>query len=90
VANNTATTYHWTDAGVASWYDFAVAIQELGLEKGLLEQRIQVRPIPASEYPALAKRPNYSVIDKTQTEQTNGVRTIYWREQLSNMMEQLK
>ena len=49
--------YHWTDAGVASWYDFSVAIMELAVEKGLLEKPIDVRPIPSSDYPTPAKRP---------------------------------
>jgi len=89
VVNNATGIYHWTDAGVASWYDFAVAIQELGLEKGLLEKGIPVRPIAASNYPTPAKRPSFSVIDKTQAEQISGVQTIHWREQLSKMMDQL-
>jgi len=88
VVNNATGIYHWTDAGVASWYDFAVAIQELGLEKGLLEKGIPVRPIAASNYPTPAKRPSFSVIDKTQAEQISGVQTIHWREQLSKMMDQ--
>ncbi|MCC4801057.1 dTDP-4-dehydrorhamnose reductase [Enterovibrio norvegicus] len=84
-----ATLLHWTDAGVASWYDFAVAIQELGIEKGLLEKAIPVRPIPASAYPTPAVRPSFSVIDKTTAEQASGVETIHWRKQLSAMMDEL-
>ncbi|OEE61357.1 dTDP-4-dehydrorhamnose reductase [Enterovibrio norvegicus FF-454] len=84
-----ATLLHWTDAGVASWYDFAVAIQELGIEKGLLEKAIPVRPIPASAYPTPAVRPSFSVIDKTSAEQASGVETIHWRKQLSAMMDEL-
>ncbi|WP_447041170.1 dTDP-4-dehydrorhamnose reductase [Vibrio parahaemolyticus] len=80
---------HWTDAGVASWYDFAVAIQELALEKGLLEKSIPVRPIPASSYPTPARRPNFSVIDKTTAEQISGVDTVHWRKQLSAMLDEL-
>ncbi|TKF10790.1 dTDP-4-dehydrorhamnose reductase [Enterovibrio norvegicus] len=84
-----ATLLHWTDAGVASWYDFAVAIQELGIEKGLLDKAIPVRPIPASAYPTPAVRPSFSVIDKTTAEQASGVETIHWRKQLSAMMDEL-
>jgi len=82
-------TYHWTDAGIASWYDFAVAIQELGLEKGLLSQGIPVLPIPGSEYPTAAKRPNFSVIDKASAEAVSGLNTVHWRKQLSLMMDGL-
>ncbi|MCL1049552.1 dTDP-4-dehydrorhamnose reductase [Shewanella abyssi] len=82
-------TYHWTDAGVASWYDFAVAIQELGLEKGLLTEAIPVLPIPGTAYPTPAKRPVFSVIDKASAEVVSGLNTVHWRKQLSSMMDEL-
>ncbi|MFT5838523.1 MAG: dTDP-4-dehydrorhamnose reductase [Flavobacteriales bacterium] len=81
--------YHWTDAGVASWYDFAVAIQDLGIEKGLLKQCIPITAIPASQYPTPAERPRFSVIDKTSAELAANLKTIHWRKQLSNMMDEL-
>jgi dTDP-4-dehydrorhamnose reductase len=81
--------YHWTDAGVASWYDFAIAIQELGIEKGLLDKSIPVLPIPTIAYPTPAKRPAFSVIDKTSAEEVSGLQTIHWRKQLSAMMDGL-
>ncbi len=84
------TILHWTDAGVASWYDFAVAIQELALKKGLLDKAIPIRPIPASSYPTLAKRPNFSVMDKVSAEMASGVETKHWMSQLSIMMDELK
>ena len=82
-------TYHWTDAGVASWYDFAIAIQELAIEKGLLKEIILVLPIPTSAYPTPAKRPAFSVIDKSSAEEVTGITTIHWRKQLSLMMNDL-
>lgn len=82
--------YHWTDAGVASWYDFAVAIQELGIEKGLLHKEIPISAIPASQYPTAAERPHFSVIDKSSAESAANVKTIHWRKQLSKMMDELK
>ena len=82
--------YHWTDAGVASWYDFAVAIQELAIDKGMLDKAIPIRPIPASAYPTPAKRPAFSVIDKTSAEAAADIQTIHWRKQLSKMLDQLK
>ncbi len=81
--------YHWTDAGVASWYDFAIAIQELGIEKGFLKEAIPVFPIPTSAYPTPAKRPAYSVIDKSSAEEVAGISTIHWRKQLSEMIDDL-
>lgn len=82
-------TYHWTDAGVASWYDFAIAIQELGIEKGLLDKAIPVLPIPATAYPTPATRPAFSVIDKTSAEAVSGLNTTHWRKQLSTMMDEI-
>jgi dTDP-4-dehydrorhamnose reductase len=82
--------FHWTDAGVASWYDFAVAIQELAIEKGMLNSAIPISAIPASQYPTPAKRPSFSVIDKTTAEAASGVQTIHWRKQLSKMLDELK
>jgi len=81
---------HWTDAGVCSWYDFAVAIQELAIEKGMLDKAIPIRPIPASAYPTPATRPSFNVIDKSATEQLTKVNTIHWRVQLSTMMDELR
>tara|TARA_Y100000588_G_scaffold248390_1_gene262850 strand:+ start:2521 stop:3438 length:918 start_codon:yes stop_codon:yes gene_type:complete len=88
-SNTSSPIYHWTDAGVASWYDFAVAIQELAFEKGMLDKKIPVRPIPADTYPTPAKRPSFSVIDKATAEKASGVNTVHWREQLSSMLEEL-
>ncbi|MGE4262218.1 dTDP-4-dehydrorhamnose reductase [Shewanella sp.] len=82
--------YHWTDAGVASWYDFAIAIQELALEKGLLYKSIPIIPISTSEYPTPAKRPSFSVIDKSLAEEVSGIQTVHWRKQLSMMMDEFK
>ncbi len=88
-SQRTAGIYHWSDEGVCSWYDFAIAIQQLGLEKGLLEQAVPVKPIPSSAYPTPAKRPHYSVLDKTLTRETFTSPLNHWREQLSAMMDEL-
>lgn len=81
--------FHWSDAGVASWYDFAVAIQELGLAKGLLDKTIPINPIPTEAYPVPACRPKYSVLDKRAAEDVSGLKTTHWRRQLAAMLEEL-
>lgn len=81
---------HWTDAGVASWYDFAIAIQQIAIEKGLLTEAIPIRPIPSSLYPTPAKRPSFSVLDKSLSEQVTGVNVQHWRVQLAAMLEQMQ
>ena len=78
--------YHWTDSGVASWYDFAVAIKEEALSIGLLTRDVPVRPIPAREYPSPAQRPAFSVLDKQATYRDFDVSPVHWREQLRQVL----
>jgi dTDP-4-dehydrorhamnose reductase len=80
-----AGTYHWTDAGVASWYDFAVAIREEALALGILETAARVLPITTAEYPLPARRPPYAVLDKSATWALLGT-PPHWREQLRLML----
>lgn len=82
--------YHWSDAGVASWYDFAYAIMEEGVALGLLENAITLNPITTTDYPTPASRPCYSVLDKTSTWQTLGMKSEHWRVALRQMMQQLQ
>ena len=82
--------YHWTDEGNASWYDFAVAIQEEALGLGLLQKAIPIKPIKTEKYPTPAKRPAYSVLDKTSTIEALGHKPSHWRESLKQMLIELK
>ncbi|MBB1372613.1 dTDP-4-dehydrorhamnose reductase [Pseudoalteromonas sp. SR45-4] len=83
--------HHYTDTGVASWYDFAVAIQRIGLELGLLEKIIPIKPITTDQYPTAAKRPHYSVLDKSGFANTLPELTFcHWQTQLHMMMTALK
>jgi len=81
--------HHWTDAGVASWYDFAVAIQEEALLLGLLRRSIPVRPIRTQEYVTPARRPAYSVLEKSQTWEALGMTAEHWRVNLRRMLKGL-
>ncbi|MEN8128799.1 MAG: dTDP-4-dehydrorhamnose reductase [Pseudomonadota bacterium] len=81
--------HHWTDAGVASWYDFAVAIQEEAIHLKLLEKPIPIRPISTSEYPLPAKRPYFSVLDKLDTWAKIDINPSHWRESLRSMLKEL-
>ncbi len=87
---NSSGIYHCSDNGVASWYDFAAAIQEEAKTLGLLEKKIPLRPIRSSEYPTPAQRPAYSVMDKSTTEATLGKTLPYWRSSLRLMLNQLQ
>jgi dTDP-4-dehydrorhamnose reductase len=80
--------HHWTDAGVASWYDFAVAIQEEALDLGVVRKELPIIPIPTSEYPTPAKRPSYSVLDKSETWDALGYKAPHWRVALRKMLNE--
>ncbi|MCX2842537.1 dTDP-4-dehydrorhamnose reductase [Microbulbifer thermotolerans] len=73
--------YHCTDAGTASWYDFAVAIYEEGKANGLLpaEKKVQIKPIATADYPTPASRPAYSVLDKSRLTAAVNRDLPHWR-----------
>jgi len=89
IENNITGIHHWSDAGVASWYDFAYAIMEEGVALGLLEKKIEINPITTADYPTPASRPCYSVMDKTSTWQALGFKSEHWRVALRQMMAEL-
>ena len=81
--------HHWTDAGVASWYDFAVAIAEEGAELGLVPGHVVVTPIATADYPTPARRPPYSVLDKTSLT-SSGFTPLHWRKRLREVLGEMK
>jgi len=81
--------HHWSDAGVASWYDFAVAIAELGKSAGLLGKPSQINPITTADYPTPAHRPSYSLLDCTVTRQALQLPHLHWREALRRIIGDL-
>ena len=85
-----AGTHHWSDAGVASWYDFAVAIQEEALAAKLLSRAIPIRPIVTEEYPLPAQRPAYSVLDKRSMTAATGAIPVHWRVNLRRMLKEIR
>jgi dTDP-4-dehydrorhamnose reductase len=91
IENATATgVYHWTDLGVASWYDFAVAIQEEALARGLLPRAIPIIPIQTAAYPTPAKRPAFSVLDTASTRAALNLKGQHWRHNLRVMLDELR
>jgi len=82
--------HHFTDSGVASWYDFAVAIQEEALALGLLEQAVPIIPIATTDFPTPATRPAYSVLDKSATFALLGQPAPHWRVQLRHMLKEIR
>jgi len=82
--------YHWSDAGVCSWYDFAVAIHEEALALGLLTRKVKIRPISTADYPTPARRPAFSVLDKSASWRDFGLEAVHWRQQLRAMLADYK
>lgn len=82
--------WHHTDSGVASWYDFAMAIAEEALALGLLEQEAKVIPIRTTDYPTPARRPAYSVLDCKATAEALGSPAPHWRANLRQMLAEVK
>lgn len=78
--------YHWTDSGVASWYDFAIAIQEEALNCGLHQRSISLHPINTEGYPTPARRPAFSVMDKQDLWKLEGCVPRHWRSALHEMV----
>jgi dTDP-4-dehydrorhamnose reductase len=80
--------HHWTDAGVASWYDFAVAIAEEGAQLGLLPHSVSVTPITTAEYPTPAHRPAYSVLDRSSLAAL-AIPQVHWRARLRGVLSEI-
>lgn len=82
--------YHWTDAGEATWYDFACEIQAGALQRELLARAIPIQPISTKDYPTPARRPAYSVLDKGTTLAALGIECQPWQQMLGETLDQLK
>lgn len=82
---NTSQTefYHFSNEGVCSWYDFAVAIMELS------RFDCKVNPIPSTQYPTPAKRPFYSVMSKAKIKTDFGIQPDHWRHSLQQCLIEL-
>ena len=81
--------HHHTDAGVASWYDFAQAIAEDACAAGLLARQPRVLPIRTEDYPTPARRPAFSVLDKTSTWDLLGRPSPHWRCAMREVLRRL-
>lgn len=76
--------YHYSNEGVCSWYDFALAIHRFA---GI---HCQVEPIESRDFQALAKRPHYSVLNKSKIKQTFGLAIPHWMESLQECIQIVK
>ena len=75
--------YNFTNEGIISWYELAEAIKEI------IKCPCDVKPIATSAYPTAAKRPAYSVLDKTKIQETFGVQLKDWKKSLAICIEKI-
>lgn len=80
---NSYGTYHYSNEGVASWYDFTQAIFDIG------DIRCKLLPIKTEAYPTPAKRPAFSVMDKSKIKTELGVEIPYWRDSLKECLSKV-
>ncbi|MCE1199899.1 MAG: dTDP-4-dehydrorhamnose reductase [Marinilabiliales bacterium] len=76
--------YHYSNEGVASWYDFAMAVFECSEMTA-----VNVRPIDTASYPTPVQRPSYSVLNKSKIKATFGLQIPHWRESLKKCLKKL-
>jgi dTDP-4-dehydrorhamnose reductase len=76
--------YNYSNEGVCSWFDFAMAIKEIN------NSACSIKPIRTVEYPLPAKRPEYSVMDKSKIKRTFGITIPYWRDSLIVALQQFR
>ncbi len=76
--------FHYSNEGVCSWYDFAIAIFKAA------PIRCKVNPIETKDYPTPAKRPHYSLLNKAKIKNTFNLSIPYWRDSLPECLEHIK
>ena len=84
IKNKNVEVFHYSNEGVCSWYDFAKAIFEIS------EVIVKVQPITTSQYPTPAKRPFYSVLNKTKIKETYHIEIPFWREALKTCLQKIE
>ena len=78
-------TYHFSNEGVCSWFDFTKAIAEIAGNEGC-----DIQPCHSDEFPSKVVRPSYSVLDKTKYKETFGRKIPYWTDSLKKCISNLK
>jgi len=84
LSNEDVEVFHYSNEGVCSWYDFAKTIFELS------EVECRVNPIETREYPTPARRPHYSLLNKSKIKNSFDIEIPYWKESLKLCLETLK
>ncbi|WP_297060474.1 dTDP-4-dehydrorhamnose reductase [uncultured Duncaniella sp.] len=83
--NGNEGTYHYSNEGVCSWYDFTKMIAAMAGN-----DTCDIQPCHSDEFPSKVKRPSYSVLDKTKVKETFGIRIPYWTDSLRKCINNIK
>jgi len=81
--------FHWCDGAEISWYDFAIEIQKQAFDNGILRSKIPIRAVGTSVYPTLAKRPRYSVLDRSKALVEFDLEDMSWQDELRRVIREL-
>ena len=80
-------TFHFTDLGETSWYDFALAIHRLGRESGILDRDCAIDPLTTAQYPTKVRRPAYSVLSKEKILACYSLSIPPWEDSLAGFLK---
>ena len=80
---------HWSDKGKASWFDFAISINKIANELGLINKNVLIKPITSEEYKSKVKRPHYSLLDCTYTKELLSIDNLKWEDNLKLIMNKI-
>ena len=81
---------HWQDMGITNWYEIALYINNLGKEMGLIRNNTKIIPIKSSQFPSLAKRPFYTVLECNLTKTLISYDGKHWKITLKEILEKIK
>ena len=77
---------HWSDSGVASWYDVAITVQEIAKELKILKKSTFINPVLSKDFKTIAKRPHFSVLNCLNSYEMLNLTPIYWRKSLKSIL----
>ena len=82
-------THHWSDEGIVTWYDIAIAIKEITSELKIINNPAKVNPIKSEKFNLKVKRPKYSVLKCSDTENLLKINRVHWRTSLSEIIKEI-
>ena len=81
-SQNEIPIFHFSDEGIASWYDVAVAVGEIGIQTGLIRKMAEVNPVKSDIFNSKAKRPSFSVLDTYKIKKLLNSKSKHWRKSM--------